>query len=162
MDRFSFHLLSRGIRPAGDLCDNSGGARSGLVGTKEVLLCVPAQSWEDIVGPPPSYSQPTGFRANLLYGKGGSARPLSSSVLWHGHCSANGLKAKATGMEKHAVFQLPIDLQRHANQSVLGGGCGVGLGGSVAMSTGIMERRRAWFSPYTTGLKSYLSQLPCT
>lgn len=55
LGKFSFDLISTGMSPDGVLCYNSGGARSGLNGTKGVkqLYFVSLQSWEDSAGPSP-------------------------------------------------------------------------------------------------------------
>ena len=74
----------------------------------------------------------------------------------HGHSSPNEQKAKATSSWGSGNFngpQIPTDSQTNmCLEEVVGG-----LEGGEPVRNGVMEKKRACFSPSTTGLRSYLS-----
>ena len=74
----SVYPLSTGMSPDGIIWYNSGGIGSGLDGTRALQqLCFVSSHGVERTLPAPQLHPAGGFPSNLLYGKGGAARPLS-------------------------------------------------------------------------------------
>lgn len=85
-----------------------------------------------------AYTQPQGLRANLLWGKGGSARALSTQCLASmgttGQMDSTP-RPPASGILEHSHFQLPTDLRRPTHQGLPEEGCGGKLEGGEPVRT---------------------------